>query len=208
MDNELIIFDFDGTIADTLGIAELIMHDLAPEFGLPKVSRQEIMTLKHKSIPELLQLSGMSWTQVPLFVRRARSKFKLYLNRVQPIPGMPETLQALHSRGYRMGILTSNVKANVRSFLSTNELEMFEFIHAPRSLFGKSAMIKKILKKYKVSPTNVIMVGDEIRDIQAAHKAEINAIAVSWGFNSEDLLKSKSPNYLVNYPDELLKIFC
>ena len=113
MKKELIIFDFDGTIADTLVIAEQIMQDLGPEFGLPKVSSQEIIALKHKSVPELLKLSGMSWTQVPLFLRRARGRFKNYIRQVNPILGMPEALLVLRNRGYRMGILTSNSKTSV-----------------------------------------------------------------------------------------------
>ncbi|MEZ4849159.1 MAG: HAD-IA family hydrolase [Bacteroidia bacterium] len=207
MKKQLIIFDFDGTIADTLVVAEQIMHDLSPEFGLPRVTRKEIMALKHKSIPELLKISGLSWAQVPIFVHRARGKFKAYLTHVNPILGMPEALLSLRKRGYRMGILTSNSKASVRQFLTMNQLQFFEFIHAPRSLFGKSSMMQKIIKSYKLSPEEVSMIGDEVRDVEAARKAGIDSIAVTWGFNSEDLLKTHAPKHLINQPGELLEIF-
>lgn len=207
MEKKLLIFDFDGTIADTLVIAEEVMHELAPEFNLPKVSRQEIIRLKHKSIPELLKISGLSWHQLPLFVRKARLGFKRHIDKVQPIVGMPEILQLLKRQGFRMGILTSNSRDSVRAFLGTHKLDLFEFIYAPRSLYGKSGVIRKILKKGGFAPEEVIMIGDEIRDVDAAHKVGVDAIAVTWGFNSEELLLTKKPRHLVRRPDELLQLF-
>ena len=207
MKKKLIIFDFDGTIADTLVVAEQIMHDLAPDFGLPIVTRNEILALKHKSVPELLKLSGLSWAQLPIFVHKARNKFKVYLTQVNPILHMPETLSTLQKRGYQMGILTSNSKASVNQFLTDNQLQFFDFIHAPRSLFGKSKMMRRIIKHYKLQPGEVSMIGDEIRDVEAAQKVGIDSVAVTWGFNSEDLLKTKTPCHLVNQPRQLLDIF-
>ncbi|MEZ4828325.1 MAG: HAD hydrolase-like protein [Bacteroidia bacterium] len=124
MQRKLLIFDFDGTVADTLIVAEQIMHELAPEFNLPRVTRQEIIHLKHKSIPELLKISGLSWHQVPSFVRKARLGFKKYMDQVKPITGIPDILRSLRNRGYRMGILTSNSKDSVRDFLLQHELQV------------------------------------------------------------------------------------
>jgi phosphoglycolate phosphatase len=203
----MLIFDFDGTIADTLPVAIEIVNALGDEFGFRSVHQEEFLELKHKSIKELLELSGLSWMQLPLFVKRARDLFKEHLLEVHPILGMPETLFALHSRGYRMGILTSNTPEGVLHFLKTNEVHWFEFIHAPDSIFGKSKVIRKIMKTCRLAPAEIVMIGDEVRDIKAAQKAGVASVGVTWGFNSAQLLKTTHPDHVIEEPGELLRLF-
>lgn len=207
MNKSLIIFDFDGTIADTLRVGLSIINDLGEEFGFRRLNQNEFIELKGKSVPELLKLSGLSWLQLPIFISRARQRFKSYLKQVTPIKGMPEILQILHQRGYRMGILTSNTQEGVNHFLQNHHLQLFEFIHASDSLFGKAAVIKKILNQYQLTNQEVIMIGDEVRDMTAADKAGIDGIAVTWGFNDEKLLTTNKHAKLVRLPRELLPLF-
>lgn len=136
MKKSLLIFDFDGTIADTLSIAVHIVNDLAEEFNLPEVSKDQFIELKSKRIKELLKISGISWLQLPKFIKRARTRFKKHLDLVKPIQGMPEAIKVLHKEGYKMGILTSNTQEGVEAFLSKNELNYFDFIQSSDSLFG------------------------------------------------------------------------
>ena len=206
MKKSLLIFDFDGTIADTLVIAVKIVNELAGEFEFPQVNKEQFVELKHKSVPELMRISGLSWFQLPLFVKRARNLFRKHLTLVPPILGMPEILFALQQRGYRMGILTSNTQEGVREFLDKNKLPVFEFIQAPDSIFGKSRVLRHILKKQRLEAEQVVMIGDEVRDIEAAQKVGVESIAVSWGFNSEQLLQSHRPNHLVRHPRDLLQL--
>ncbi|MEL6672986.1 MAG: HAD-IA family hydrolase [Bacteroidota bacterium] len=206
MKKRLLIFDFDGTIADTLVVALQIINEIGGEFNLPNVSRTQFMELKHKSVPELMKMSGLSWFQLPLFVHRARLKFKQHLKQVHPIHGMPEILAALQERGYRMGILTSNTSEGVNSFLQDHEIPGFEFIHAPDHIFGKSRVIRQILRHHELKEEEVVMIGDEIRDVDAARKVGIESIAVTWGFNSEELLRTGNPSHLIQTPAELLEL--
>ena len=120
---------------------------------------------------------------------------------------MPEILNILHQRGYRMGILTSNTEEGVSHFLQDHHLQLFEFIHASDSLFGKATVIKKIMKQYKLPHDEVIMIGDEVRDMTAASKAGIDGLAVTWGFNNEQLLNTHEKSKLVRVPQELLQLF-
>jgi phosphoglycolate phosphatase len=207
MKKSLIIFDFDGTIADTLLVAVQIINELGTEFDLPRVSKHEFVTFKNKSVSELMRLSGLSWLQLPLFIKRVREGFKRHLEEVRPIQGMPEILHTLQARGYRMGILTSNTQEGVTAFLSGYDIELFEFIHAPDSIFGKGKMLREILRTSGLKEEQVIMIGDEARDVEAAHKAGVEAIAVTWGFNAEQLLLEHEPERLVHQPEELLALF-
>ena len=117
MKKKLLIFDFDGTIADTLAVAVDIVNEVGLEFGIPRVTTEEFMNLKHKNVSELMEMAGMSWMQLPLFVKRIRDHFKVHLHKVTPIEGMPEVLDSLQGQGFRMGILTSNTEESVQEFL-------------------------------------------------------------------------------------------
>ena len=208
MKKSLLIFDFDGTIADTLVVAVKILNELACDFNLPQVSKEQFVDLKNKSVPELIKISGMSWLQLPLFIKRARDRFKKHLNLVNPIVGMPEILLALNQRGYRMGIVTSNTREGVQAFLKKHQmpLRFFEFIQAPDSLFGKGKVLREIVKQNNLNVDEVVMIGDEVRDLEAAQKAGVDSIAVTWGFNSEQLLQSHKPDYLVRDPKDLYEL--
>lgn len=207
MKKSLLIFDFDGTIADTLLVALKILNELGSDYGFPHVDRQQFIQLKQKTVPELMQLSGLSWFQLPGFVRKARSSFRSHLELVRPVGGMPEILRHLHAQEYRLGILTSNTKEGVEAFLAQHDLELFEFVYAPDSLFGKAKVMRKILSHEGLPPQEVVMIGDEVRDIEAAHKAGIDSVAVTWGFNTEERLHEAAPSRLAQQPLDLLHLF-
>ncbi|PMB02817.1 carotenoid oxygenase, partial [Fischerella thermalis CCMEE 5196] len=82
----------------------------------------------------------------------------------------------------------------------------FEFIYSGITIFGKTTIINNLLKQKQLKPEEVIYVGDETRDIEASKKANIKVVAVSWGFNSPEVLAKQNPNYLIHHPSELLDV--
>jgi len=62
------------------------------------------------------------------------------------------------------------------------------------------------LKERNFDPQSVFYVGDETRDVEAARKAGVKTIAVTWGFNGEDILKKQKPDYLARRPEELIAL--
>ena len=67
-------------------------------------------------------------------------------------------------------------------------------------------MDKKLLKKYKTDKSQTFYIGDETRDIDAAKKNGIYAVAVTWGFNSEKILLQHQPDFIARRPEDLLNI--
>ena len=184
-----------------------IVNEMSVEFHFPSVTKEEFVHYRGKSIPELMRLSGLSWIQLPALVKRTRDHFKQRIGDVLPVEGMPDILRSLAKDGYRLGILTSNTQENVEAFLSLHELDIFEFVHAPKSIFGKASRLKYLQKNLRIPHQHMVMIGDEIRDTQAAHKAQIDSVAVTWGFNSEELLQSHKPTCILREPQELLSLF-
>ena len=73
-------------------------------------------------------------------------------------------------------------------------------------LWGKSHHLKTLLKTHEFDLNKTIYIGDEIRDIEAAHKVGIRIAAVTWGYNSKKALESYHPDFLITEPQQLLNL--
>ena len=201
---ELLLFDFDGTVADTFEVSHAILNDLAAEFRFKQLSREEIEEARSMGTREFIRHLGISSWRVPRIAKRGLELLHERIESVNPIEGMPEVLARLHGRGHRIGILTSNSESNVASFLSRHDLPYFHFVRTSSKLFGKASQMRKILKAEKVAPADALYVGDETRDVEAAKESGLRMAAVTWGYNSKAALEAMSPDHLLHKPAELL----
>lgn len=205
MATKVIVFDFDGTLADTYDTFVEIANNLSDEFGYKPVDREEQERLKSLSARDLIRQAEISPLKIPFVLKRVKSELNHKIKDLNPIPGMPHCLQQLKNQGYSLGIITSNAEENVLDFLKIHNLEqLFSFIYAGTTLFGKHKIINKLLNEQQLLPDDVIYVGDETRDINSAKKSNISVVAVTWGFNSADVLAKHQPDFLINHPEELI----
>jgi len=203
---KVIIFDFDGTLADTIDILLSITNRLSAEFGFKSATKEEVAQLSNLNSWEILRYSGISLFKLPILIRKLRSELRSEISNIQLFPGIKEVLLELKKRDFQMGIITSNSRENVLASLENNSLQdTFTFIYSG-STFGKHKVINKWLKKEQVNPKEVFYVGDEIRDIDAARKTGIKIIAVGWGFNSQEVLALHHPDFLIERPQQLIEI--
>lgn len=203
---KVIFFDFDGTIANTLNSIVGITNRLALEFGHKPISTDEIAQIKNLSSRQIIQQSGISILKFPLLVAKVKSELNAEISKIQPFPEMKATLLELRKRVDKIGILSSNSKENIHAFLELNDMDyLFDFIYTEAALFSKSRVIKKILKQEKITPQQSVYIGDETRDIEAAKRSRVTAIAVTWGFNSAVALAPYSPDFLIHQPAELIE---
>ena len=182
---KVIIFDFDGTLADTIDILLSITNRLSAEFGFKSATKEEVAQLSNLNSWEILRYSGISLFKFPMLIRKLRSELRSEISHIQLFPGIKEVLLELTKRDFQLGIITSNSRENVLESLENNNLQdTFAFIYSS-STFGKHKVINRWLKREHINPEQVVYVGDEVRDIDAARKTGIKVIAVSWGFNSQ-----------------------
>jgi phosphoglycolate phosphatase len=201
---KVIIFDFDGTIADSFDAVFTISNRLAPQFGYPITSLEEANELKNLSSREIIKRSKVPVFKLPFLLRRLRSELNREIARLEPIPGIKDALVELKRQGHHLGIVTSNSRQNVIAFLEAQAMrELFDFVDSGLTLFGKGRIIQQILRQKHIDPGTAIYVGDETRDIEAARKIGIKVIAVCWGFNSCEVLAAQSPDFLIRRPSDL-----
>ncbi len=207
MSIKVILFDFDGTIADTLDALVNITNRLAPEFGFKPLTPEEVPLVKTLTARQLIKKSGISIFKIPPLLQRVKLDLRQYIQTLSPIVGIKEALEELKNEGNILGILTTNSEENVRLFLNQHKMEyLFSYLYAETTIFGKNKVIKKFLSQYNLTFEQVIYVGDEARDIECSKKAHIKVIAVSWGFNSPEALAKHNPDFLIHHPHQLIEI--
>ena len=203
---KVIIFDFDGTLADTIDILLSITNRLSAEYGFKSATKEELAQLSNLNSWQILQYSGISIFKFPLLIRRLKAELHSEVPHIQLFPGIKEVLLELKKRGFQLGIITSNSRENVLGALEKNGLQdTFTFIYSG-STFGKHKVINKWLRIENIHTEKVVYVGDEIRDIDAARRTGIKVIAVGWGFNSPQALAAQNPDFLIEHPQELIEI--
>ena len=206
MKYKMIIFDFDGTLADTEDINFTIYLDLADKYKLKKVSKDDMSSLKRLSALDLIDYLDIKKRNIPAMVRRGRKILHGSIENVDLCkPEMKNVLEELKEKGYILGILTSNSKKNVFKFIQNHQLDMFEFVYNT-GVFGKENWFRKIMKKYQVTADQILYVGDEIRDITATKHVDIDIVAVDWGYNTRESLMEHHPLHLIDSPEALLEI--
>ncbi len=208
MTEKVFIFDFDGTLADSRMTLVKIANELADEFGYEQVTEDEIIRLSNLSSRDVILQSPIPAYKIPFLLRRIKKELNQYIANLQPFMGIKEALTNLKQQGFNLGIVTSNMEENVLNFLKNNELEYyFDFVYSANTLFGKNKIINKLIKKRQLLIDEIVYVGDETRDIEAAKKSKIKVAAVTWGFNSADVLAQHQPDFLIDKPQQLSEIF-
>ncbi|HCP08300.1 MAG TPA: carotenoid oxygenase [Candidatus Moranbacteria bacterium] len=204
MAKKVIIFDFDGTIADSLPVVFEIINEFARREGFEKISEEKIYELRDLPASHIFKQIGISKLKFPFFLKKFRENFGKRISSIKAISSISENIKKLKEKNYILGIVTSNSYENVKKFCKNNNLDIFDFIYSDESIFSKDKILKRLLKKYNFEGGNVLYVGDEIRDIEAAKKSGIRMLAVGWGFNSKKALLENNPDYFIDDPSELI----
>lgn len=201
---KLLIFDFDGTIVDSLETFIEATNCLAQKYGYPAVGNDKIPQIRALSSRALIKQIPVPRWQLPFFLQNLRQEVNQRQEKLRLFDGMEDTLTALKAQGYSLGIVTSNTRSTVDSVLKTQQLEsLFDFVHAGRGLLGKARILRRLVKRYRLQPSEVLYIGDETRDVEAAQQVAIATIAVSWGFNSRIVLEQQNPDIIIDYPRDL-----
>jgi len=200
-----VVFDFDGTIANTFEALVDIFNKLSPAYGLMKITKNQIDYWRKKPSKDVLKDLKISPFKLPFLIRKIKKELDKEISKVSPTVGLRRVLSSL-KKHFELGILTSNSESNVDKFLRRNKLNLFDFIYTQSGLFSKNRAIRTLLKKRKLKPEELIFVGDETRDIEAARDLKVPIIAVGWGFNSSSVLRKYKPDFLVDKPQSLFKV--
>lgn len=198
-----IIFDFDGTIANTMPH----ILDMAEELMGIKFTDYEVQKARNMTIKQVIKNYKIPLIKLPTLLVKGRALMGKNIHKVSPVEGFENTLKKLDNLGYLVEVVSSNSSVNIERFLKIYNLnKYFTKIHGNVGVFSKAQALKKVVKKSQIPKEDCIYVGDEVRDVEAAKKAGIKMIAVTWGFNGEKILKDYRPDGIAINPTELIRL--
>jgi len=204
---KIILFDFDGTLADSLMMLVNFTNRYAGKFGFKGIPLDDLDSMRDLSANDLRKYLGASLLHIILLAPKYKKQLSSSVPGLHLFDGMKSLFRQLKENEHMLGIVTFNSKKNVVSFLDTHQItSFFEFIRTPGVLTGKAGILRKTAESYLSKGYKLIYIGDEVMDVEATRKAGIPMIAVTWGYNSRKSLEKASPEYIADYPEDILKI--
>ena len=200
------IFDFDGTLADSMPHVVPLYNSIAERFGVPQVSAEDVARLRSMSPTQALDAFGIPLWKVPSIMTAVRQGLRSRMDRLEPFDGIRDALAALRRSGANCLLLTSNSRENVEAFLTRHGLDVFARLSCGTSLFGKGPRLRRLLRESALRVENVAYVGDETRDVEAAKSVGMRSIAVTWGYAARESLLRAAPDLVVDHPRELERL--
>lgn len=206
MTYRMVIFDFDGTLADTFPFFTSVFNDLAKKYDFKVVDDSVIDSLRHLSAQEVMQRVEVSKWKLPLIARDFKKRMWSQVSAIRLFDGIPEVLQELHSKGIVLTLVSSNSRDNIKTVLGDSVFSLFDHMECGMSIFGKARRILNVVKKANISRGEVIYIGDQITDHQASRDAKIAFGAVAWGYGSIESLRIMQPEREFHEIHELISI--
>jgi len=200
---KLVIFDFDGTLADSARWLAREINPLAARFGFRRVTEAEIEVLRGRDTRGVLDALGVAQWKLPFIARHLRRRMTEDAETIQLFPGAKALLRRLAGQGVVLGVVSSNSAENVRRVLGPEAAALVEHYACGASLFGKARQFRKLVRRARVKPCETLCIGDETRDIEAARAAGLASGAVAWGYACREVLAERAPTWFFETPDEV-----
>ena len=211
---DYVIFDFDGTVADT---GEGILKSLQYSFVAMGDPEPELSDLKKFIGPPVFysytHFYGISEDRVDLYVKKYRERYRekgIYESKVYD--GLKDLLISLKEKNIKVGIASSkpeNLIYSVSDYLGITD--MFDVIVGVKSDNSKhstkAGLIAQAMQELGAQDKNkVLMVGDRLFDIDGAHEAGVKCCGALWGYGDEEEFKEHNADFIVRLPEEIEKI--
>ena len=200
---DLVIFDWDGTLMDTVGKIVSCMQNVAQELMLPIPSEQQVRDVIGLSLPQIMPIlfaDHQNHQQIIDCYRRHHLASEL----LTPLfDGVELLIRNLFDAGYHLAIATGKGRQGLDNVLALTGLG--DYFHATRCADDAQSkphpeMLYSLLAHFDVTADRAIMIGDSIHDLAMANNAGMASIGVSYGAHNESRLNLLNPSAIVDQP--------
>jgi phosphoglycolate phosphatase len=198
----LAIFDFDGTLANSLPWFRASFQDMIARFDLAPVGDDEIEGLRMMSARQIMARLNVPMWRLPIIVGDMRKRKLAAAGGIALFEGVAMLLSDLQRLGIQTAIVSSDGEDSVRRVLGSTASLISRF-DCGAAIFGKHRKFRRVARHFGIAPADIICIGDEIRDIEAAQVAGMDSGAVTWGYAFPPALQAAGPTYLFNSMAEI-----
>jgi phosphoglycolate phosphatase len=200
---KLVIFDFDGTLADSFPWFSRVVNDVADRYRFRRIEPHEAETLRTMEAHALMRHLGIPAWKMPLIARHMRRRKARELDQTRLFDGVDAMLRRLYDAGAIVALVSSNSEANVRAILGAQNARLIRHYQCGASLLGKASHFRRVLRRSGIAAGEALCIGDEIRDLEAARRTGIAFGAVTWGYTRPDALIARAPDIVFRTIDEV-----
>ncbi len=211
-----IIFDLDGTLADTMNDLGTAMNAMLRSYGYSERTREELISFINKgaryfvwkSLPEGLTDDPESHTVTAAMKIYSENYAKCYLDKTEEYEGITEALTKLRERGINMGVLSNKPDRFVKEIVEKLFPNMFVCAFGQTDLPVKPdpAAALMVAEKLGVSPSECAFVGDSDIDMTTAINAEMLPVGVSWGYRPKECLEKAGAKIIIRDASDFEKL--
>jgi HAD superfamily hydrolase (TIGR01549 family) len=206
--NNILIFDFDGVLADSLQPMLTYAGQVCQELGYPcEPTQADLEALERMEFSEFGRQLGIPEEKIGAFVTRNFELFSSREDSLRITPGMESVIQALAERAI-LAIVTGNSSKVVGKFLEKYAIkDKFRIVLSGEDEGNRVEKILKVISLNSGANGEVYMIGDAVSDIRAAREAGIFSIAIDWGHQSMEKLITETPDFVIEQPEGLITLF-
>lgn len=203
----LVIFDYDGVLADTLDDLIRFGQEACNQLGVHhKVTKDDLSNLEIMSFSTYGRACEVPEYLIAEFVKIS---LKLFAEKESPpaiFGGLSEVIQHL-SASHKIAVVTTNSSQNVHAFLTQHGLDtLIHAVYGVDTPGSKAQKISMARGRFAENGEAVFMIGDSLSDMRAAKEAGVTSVAVTWGHQSLETLMRGEPDFVVNSPRELIGV--
>lgn len=200
----LVVFDFDGTLADSFPWFCGVLNEVAARYRFRQVGTEEIETLRGMGASAIVRRLGIPSWKLPLVTRHMKALAARDIAGIPLFPAIAPMLGELARCGVPLAIVSSNAEANIRRVLGPDLADGIGRYACGASLYGKARRLKAVIRSAGVTAAATLYVGDETRDHEAAKAAGCDFAAVGWGYTRADALAVLGPAFRFSEPADIL----
>ena len=206
MTYHLAIFDFDGTLADSFPFFLSVFNTIADQHGFKRIDTAHAGQFRHYSMRRMMAHVGLPAWKLAAVSRSFMAMMKDSAHAIPLFDGVADALRHLAAQGVRLALVSSNSEHNVRQVLGPELAGLFVQFECGMSIFGKAGRIRAVVRDCGVAARDVIYVGDQGTDAEAARKAGVAFGAVHWGYAAIEALREAGCHGEFVTPDDLRRI--
>ena len=213
MKYELIVFDMDGTILDTLEDLKNSMNHTLRLHNMPERTLDEIRSFVGNGIRKLIEravVSGTCDTKIEIIHKDFMKHYEVHCaDFTRPYDGINDLIQELRNRGYKTAVVSNKAHDAVLDLCDQYFPHLFDIAIGERPEIAKKPapdMVNLALEQLQISKEKAVYIGDSDVDVATARNSNLDMIAVDWGFRTREFLIEQGATIIVSKPGEILEL--